>query len=282
MVSVDAQFTVRDVQGMPTAVGKKQDCSVEGVLVYAGEDGHLLLVADWNLKLIRAFDLVTWQCVSICQLVPGPAYLYQVKGQVYVHCNQEIYRVTVDPLAASFHGHTITHYDAIASIGHDHLIATTGYELHVISTSGGLVHNITTKRGNFFDRMCSLTADDMQVVVVDKYGTLAGTNRLVCLTLSEDGSSVSINWTYDGIPSFIGDPILTSGVVIVPCSNPNTIILIDRYSGKCRQRISPTNDPEMDYGTCIYNDRLFIGAGDRGVVMEFHILRKYNKNVQPM
>jgi hypothetical protein len=280
MVSVDAQFTVRDVKGMPTAVGEKQDCSVISLLVYTGDGGNLLLIADWKNSLIKAFDLVTWQCVSICRLESGSCYLYQVKGQVYVYCFNEIYRITVAPLAASLHGETILHYDAIANIGHDHLIATcSGSCLHVISTSGQLVNDITTKTGYSFDMIVSLTADDIQVVVVDRYLTKAETmaNRLVCLNVSEDGSSVSINWTFKfgGVHS-IRDPILTSGVVIAPCSKPNAFLLIDRYSGYYLKKISPTNDPEMGYGTCIYNDRLFIGTGGLGVVMEFHILGKSN------
>jgi hypothetical protein len=286
MVSVDAQFTVRDVKGMPN--GEKKDCSVESVLVYTGQDGNLLLIADWDLKLIRAFDLVTWKCVGICQLVSGPRVLYQLKGQVYVHCGKEIYRITVAPLAASLHGRTSRNYHAIASIGHNYLIAAGGSaELHVIATSGQLVNDISSKIGYPCNTILSLASDDIQVVVVDtrRYTytqkKVSTENCLVCLTVSEDGSNVSMNWSYYGIHS-TGDHIITSGVVIVPCSEPNAFILIDRYSGKCLKKISPTNDPEMGYGTCIYNDRLFIGAGDRGVVMEFHILGKYNKNLQPM
>jgi hypothetical protein len=283
MVSVDAKFTVRDVKGMPTAVGGTQDCSVESVLVYTGDAGNLLLIADWKNSLIKAFDLVTWQCVSICRLVSAPRCLYQFKGQAYVHCDHVIYRITVAPLAASLYGKTIRHYDVIANIGHEHLIATGGSaELHIISTSGQLINDISTKTGYSFDRIFSLTADDIQVVAVDIHRhenkadkTKADTNCLVYLTVSEDGSSVYINWTYDGIHS-IGDPIITSGIVIVPCCEPNAFILIDRYSGKYCSRISPTNDPEMGYGTCIYNDTLFIGTGDLGVVMEFHILGKNN------
>jgi hypothetical protein len=244
-------------------------------LVYTGEDGNLLLVADWNLKRIRAFDLVTWKCVSICQLVSGPLCLYEVKGHVYVHCGKEIYRITVAPLTASLHGTTARHYDVIANIGHDHLVASTGTELNVIATSGQLVNNITRKTGYPLDWIANLTADDSQVVVVDRYENEEDTSCLVCLTVSEDGSSVSLNWTYDDIQSQ-RDPILTSGVVIVPCRNPNAIIFIDRYSGKYLKKISPINYPEIDYGTCIHNDRLFIRAGDHGVVMEFHILGKYN------
>jgi hypothetical protein len=282
MVSVDAKFTVRDVKGMPNAGEAGQACSVESVLVYTGDFGNLLFIADWTNSLIRAFDLVTWQCVSICRLVSGPRCLYQVKGQVYVHCGKEIFRITVAPLAASLHGKTLRHYDVIANIGHYNLIAKGGRSvIHIIATSGQLVNDITTKTGYSFYRIFSLTADDIQVVVVDtrRYTytkkKVSTENCLVCLTVSEEGSSVSLSWTYDDIQSQ-RDPIFTSGVVIVLCSNPNAFILKDRYSGLYLKKISPPNDPKVGYGTCIYNDRLFIGAGGLGVVMEFHILGKYN------
>jgi hypothetical protein len=233
------------------------DCRLEKLPNKGIRSGHVAVRIDLSTGVWTTLSLSSQRSI-VCQ------------------CDQEIYRITVAPLAASLHGKTIRRYSIIANIGHDHLIASTGSELHLITTSGQLVNNITKKTGYSLDwRIVNLTSDDIQVLVEDRYETKEDTSCLVCLNVSEDGSSVSLSWTYDVIQSQ-RDPILTSGVVIVPCSKPNAFILIDRYSGQYIKRISPTTDPEMGYGTCIYNDRLFIGAGGLGVVMEFHILGKYS------
>jgi hypothetical protein len=293
MVSVSTKFTIRDIR-------LSQNDMCNDVLVFTGKAGRLAgtspccnesyvrggnsacngtfaLISTSVDKLLKVFDLDTWDCVSHCHMEFYSLCLYESVGVMYVHCNDlGIYRVTVTPtLAITKCGETERCYHQITTIGSNgNLLAISGMpmDIHVIAPSGQLVGDITTTAAYNFTYPHSLTTDKEQVVIVDD--TCFFQSRLVSVTIGGDyGECVSFNCASSEIIGKPRSPVIFKGVVIVPVRYVNTILILDLSSGVKLKQIQPLKDPGINVVTCLHLERLFI-ACDSGVLAEFHILGK--------
>jgi hypothetical protein len=104
---------------------------------------------------------------------------------------------------------------------------------------------------------------------------------VVCMSVSER-RSLSLKWTSEP-KIWARNPVITSGVVIVPCSNTfdfrcpgSTILVLSLDSGRQLMNVPIRLQLCRDFcnGICVYAERLFMGCDNPSGVVEFQLAGK--------
>jgi hypothetical protein len=142
MIKLSSDYTIRDVGG-----------HVTDMLMVTRHNTTLLLVLAFTQNpppqdCLNAFELDTWDCLPMCEVVSVVDKLYQVLDDIFMYGEGQLYQVTsVNPLAVTYHGQTEANYECIAVIDQHTLIGVDQHdEAYMLSPSG---ENVRKLRRNF-------------------------------------------------------------------------------------------------------------------------------------
>jgi hypothetical protein len=276
MVSVSSHVTIRYVRLSPTGEGDARS-TVPDILVHAGESSNLLFVLHRILSkksLLAIFDMETWRCVSRCDLDDHPYCMYQMSGDVYVHCEgRGLYRVSsLSPLSVTRHGQTDGYgawaYRDIAVVNDSALMAVDYYytRVYLLHLNGQMSLDVSTECR--CGKPWKISSQNGVVAVLDALKSYPDKSEIscqvVCVTVA--GNDVTYKWTSQTLATVAMDILITSRVVLVSGRHPESVLVTLSIETGAVIRVTKLFSPVWR-GLCEIESRIYAG-GEKGKVLE--------------